>query len=33
MRNYQKIRIAKKYFVIGFLAGIVVMYLLTKYIF
>lgn len=33
MRNYQKIRIARKYFVIGFLAGIVVMYLSIEYIF
>ena len=33
MRNYQKTRIARKYFVIGFLAGILVMYLSMKFIF
>ena len=33
MRNYQKRRIGRKYFFIGFLAGILAMYLSMKYIF
>lgn len=32
MRNYQKIRIARKNFVIGFLVGMLVMYVSIKYI-